>query len=135
VLKQLDFIRLTLPGRPGFIVSQTFGLLTVMRKGYRVVIYVVGAWLALSTISIGSCALKTNTLSRAYAHVKIGDSKHSVVAALGDPSRIENCLESGEQAPSSRCSEILHYSSFPYRWLFAIDTEGKVQAKFQQSRL
>jgi hypothetical protein len=106
-----------------------------MRKGYRVVIYVVGGWLALSAVAIGSCAVKTNKLNRAYTHVKIGDSKRSVIAALGDPSQIDSCIAPGEQASSSGCYEILHYSSFPYRWLFTIDNEGKVQAKFEHFRL
>jgi hypothetical protein len=105
-----------------------------MRKGYRIVVYVVGAWLALLSISIGSCAVNTNKLNRAYAQVKIGDSKRTVVFALGEPSLIENCVDP-EEKPSSRCFEVLHYSSFPYRWLFVMDGEGKVQAKYKHSRL
>jgi hypothetical protein len=104
-----------------------------MRKGYRIILYVVGAWVALLSVSIGSCAVKTNKLNREYTQVKIGDSKLTVVAALGEPSQIETCVGPDEK-PRSSCFEVLHYSSFPYRWLLVMDGEGKVQAKYKQNR-
>ena len=75
-----------------------------MRKGYRILVYVVGAWVALLAVSIGSCAVKTSKLNRAYTQVKIGDSRPTVVAALGEPSQIDNCVGPDEKPPL-RCFE------------------------------
>jgi len=104
-----------------------------MRKGYSVAIYVVGGWLVIVAVFIGSCAIKTNKLNRAFTRIKIGDSKHQVVSTLGEPSRIDDCA-APDQTPLSRCVEILHYSSFPYRWMFVMDSGGTVQAKYQHTR-
>ena len=84
---------------------------------------------------VGSCEVRTNSLDRAYAQVRVGDTKDSVVAALGEPSQIESWLGSAnEKTVEARASEIIRYYTLTHSWWFFIDTGGKVQSKGHKFR-
>ena len=127
-------------GKPHEIIDRSplkrgVGHLPVMTRAHRIVMGVILGWLALCLIAIGSCVVRTSSLDRAYAHVRVGDPKGNVFAAFGEPSQIDSCLgpvETEKQAP--RCSEVLHYYSYTHSWWFFIDTDGKVQLKGHQFR-
>jgi hypothetical protein len=111
------------------------GPLPVMTMAHRIVVVVILGWFALCLVTIGSCVVRTNSLDRAYAQVRVGDTKGNVVAALGEPSQIDSCLGpvDGEKL-IPRCSEVIHYYSQTHSWWFFIDTDGKVQLKGHKFR-
>ena len=81
---------------------------------------------------IGACVIREGRYSRGFEQIEIGQTKQSVIDALGEPSEVQVC-----HGPVNRdgkvtgdCAEEYYYHSFLVSWGFLLDRDGKVIGKF-----
>lgn len=82
---------------------------------------------------------KSRTHERAFAQIKVGDSKESVVAEMGKPDRVEICRtvsSSNDTAEDKKyqeqCVEQYWYNSFLKPYVISFDKENRVLSKGYQ---
>ena len=62
-----------------------------MSRVYKIVSSVILVIILVPSILIGACVVRVKRYERKYAQVEAGQSKQSVVDALGEPSDVQGC--------------------------------------------
>ena len=91
-------------------------------------IAVVG-YLALTSVSHRRTVKKYED---SYSQIKVGDSKEIVVAVMGHPTKISECVypwfpdKKREAEYRSNCKELYEYEFFPLSYTISFEKNGKV---------
>jgi hypothetical protein len=97
------------------------------------VILVVSAYLLLMQY------LKGRRYENGYAQIKVGDSKESVVAKMGNPERVDICRTvssphdtAQDKKYQEQCVQEYWYVTFLHPYVIAFDKQSRVLAKGYQ---
>lgn len=95
--------------------------------------------LTAAIVLVGYLALKSISHRRtvkkyedSYSKIKVGDSKEIVVAVMGHPTKISECVfpwfpdEKREAEYRSNCKELYEYELFPVSYTISFGKNGKV---------
>ena len=103
-----------------------------MARAYKIVVVVILVIILAPSVMIGACVVRARRYSRGHEQVEIGQTKRSVVDALGEPSEVQVC--SGpvytDGKVTGECAEKYYYHSFLESWGVLFDREGNVIGKF-----
>ena len=67
-----------------------------------------------------------------YSKISEGDPEEKVIEILGEPTHIKDCFHSsfGNQEILQKCAKEYWYIAFLQEWVYVIDKDGKVLAKW-----
>ena len=67
-----------------------------------------------------------------YSKISKGDPEEKLVETLGEPTEIKDCFHSsfGNQEIRQKCAKEYWYIAFLQEWVYVIDKDGRVLAKW-----
>jgi hypothetical protein len=71
-------------------------------------------------------------LEQGYSKISEGDREEKLVEILGEPTEIKNCFNSsfGTEEIRQKCGKEYWYVAFMQEWVYVIDHDGRVLAKW-----
>jgi hypothetical protein len=75
----------------------------------------------------------SSTWEQGYSKISEGDPEKKVVEVLGKPTEIKNCYASsfsGNHEIRQQCAKEYWYIAFLQEWVYVIDKDGRVLAKW-----
>ena len=81
---------------------------------------------------VGACVIRERRYSRGFEQIEVGQTKRSVVDALGEPSEVQVCHGpvDADGEVTGECADKYYYHSFLESWGVLLDRDGKVIGKF-----